>query len=94
MKPLTNGIGSAVIDKRNRRKERNHFLLNYCAMPHSTTQLSPTQLLFNCTINTDLSQITIERTADTHQHLVNHDSFKNGDDERALTELKEPKHQK
>ena len=73
MKPLTKTIRSAVIDKRNWRKELNRFLLNYRATPHSTTQFSPAQLLFNRSINTKLPQLTTENTSVTHQHLVHRD---------------------
>ena len=36
MKPLTKAIRSAVIDKKNWRKELHRLLLNCRAIPHST----------------------------------------------------------
>ena len=78
MKPLTKAIRSAVIDKRNWRKELNRFLLSYRATPHSTTQFSPAQLLFNRSINTKLPQLTTENTSETHQHLVHRDFIEKG----------------
>ena len=46
MKPLTKAVRSAHAEGRDWRKFLYQFLLNYRATPHSTTGVTPAQLLF------------------------------------------------
>ena len=57
MKPLAKAVRSAHAEGRDWRKFLFQFLLNYWATPHSTTGISPAQLLFNRRINTKLPEI-------------------------------------
>ena len=57
MKPLARAVRSAHAGGRDRRMFLFHFLLNYWATLHSTTGISPAQLLFNWKITTKLPEI-------------------------------------
>ena len=57
MKPITKAIRSAHAEGRDWRRELYRFLLNYRAMPHSSTGISPTKLLFGREIATKLPEL-------------------------------------
>ena len=59
MKPLTKAIRSSHAERRDWRKDLYLFLLNYWAIPHSTTGFAPSELLFNRNIKTKLPQLTV-----------------------------------
>lgn len=65
MKPITKAIRSAQAEKRDWRKDLYRFLLNYRATPHSSTGISPAELLFNRKLSTKLPEVVEEEaTAD------------------------------
>jgi hypothetical protein len=67
MKPLLKSILTARTEGRNWKKELFTFLLNYRAIPHSTTKVAPVELLFNRTIRTKLPhQYTSSKPIDKH----------------------------
>ena len=57
MKPLTKAVRSAHAEGRDWKKELYRFLLNYRATPHSSTAVSPAELLFNRKISMKLPEI-------------------------------------
>ena len=70
MKPLTKAIRSAHAEGRDWKKDLYRFMLNYRAIPHSTTGIAPSELLFNRKIRTKLPQIEIDTTLpDTHPNI-------------------------
>lgn len=56
MRTMGKAIRTAHADGKNWRRELNQFLLNYRATPHSTTGISPAELLFNRAIKTKLPE--------------------------------------
>ena len=59
MKPLTKMIHAAIIEKKDPKSELHRFLLQYRATPHSTTDKSPAEMLFNRKIKTRLPQMNL-----------------------------------
>ena len=58
MRTMGKSIKTSVAEGRNWRKELNQFMLNYRATPHSTTGVSPAELLFNRPLRTKLPALT------------------------------------
>ena len=58
MKLLLKAIQAAHAEERNWRRELQKFLLNFRATPHSTTGLSPAELLYNRKVRGKLPSIT------------------------------------
>ncbi|XP_053390608.1 uncharacterized protein K02A2.6-like [Mercenaria mercenaria] len=58
MKPLSKAIKSAAISGNSVKDEITSFLLNYRNAPHSTTQLSPAEIMFGRKLNTKLPKFT------------------------------------
>lgn len=56
MKPLTKAIRAARTEKKDWKKELYTLLLNYRATLHSTTGYPPSELRFNPSIRTKISQ--------------------------------------
>ena len=61
MKPVTKAIRSAHAEGRDWKKDLYRFLLNYRATPHSSTGVSPAELLFNRKISNKLSDTAEEQ---------------------------------
>ncbi|KAK3083972.1 hypothetical protein FSP39_006106 [Pinctada imbricata] len=57
MQPLQKIIKAANIENKNYRQELHQFLRNYRATPHSTTGISPAEILFSRTIKTKLPEM-------------------------------------
>ena len=74
MKPLVKAIKSAHNENKNWKRELFKFLLNYRATPHTTTSLSPAELLFNRKIHTKLPQINAESETKCHEEVKKRDS--------------------
>ena len=60
MKPLEKAIRTAVAENKNWKRAIFKFLMNYRATSHSTTGKSPSQLLFNRQICTQLPEVFSE----------------------------------
>lgn len=56
-KPLTKAVRSAHAEGRDWKKELHRFLLNYRTTPHSSTAVSPAELLFNRKISMKLPEV-------------------------------------
>ena len=70
MNPLTKAIRSAHAEGRDWKKDLYQFMLKYRATPHCTTDIAPSELLFNRKIQTKLPQIEIDTTVpDTHPNI-------------------------
>ena len=57
MKPLAKVVHTAVVEKKDPKAAVQMFLMQYRATPHSTTGISPAELLFNRRIKTKLPQV-------------------------------------
>jgi len=55
MKPLTKAVRCAQVEEIGGKFYR--FLLNYRATSHTTTGVTPAELLFNCRITTKLPEV-------------------------------------
>ena len=62
MNPLTKAICSAHAEGRDWKKDLYQFMLKYRATPHCTTDIAPSELLFNRKIQTKLPQIENDTT--------------------------------
>ena len=60
-KSLKKAIRVATIERKNWKEELYYFLLNYRATPHTTTERTPSELLFNRIIKTKLPQVIKSR---------------------------------
>ncbi|XP_057305408.1 uncharacterized protein K02A2.6-like [Hydractinia symbiolongicarpus] len=58
MGPLANSLRKASIENRDFQIACYNFLLSYCTTPHSTTNVTPADLMFNCKIKTTLPDWT------------------------------------
>jgi hypothetical protein len=66
MKPRTKVIRAAHIEQKEWKRDLYKFLLNYRAMPHTTTGVSPSDLLFNRKIKVKLQQMVTPKDQDKH----------------------------
>ncbi len=57
MRTLKNAVQACHIEKKNIKHELYRFLRNYKATPHSTTELSPFEIMFNRKMKTKLPQV-------------------------------------
>ena len=57
MKPLLKAFKTSHTEGKNWRAELFHFLLNYRATPHTTTNVAPADLMFRRSIRTKLPQV-------------------------------------
>ncbi|CAB4039796.1 PREDICTED: uncharacterized protein K02A2.6-like [Paramuricea clavata] len=73
MKPLVKAVKSAHHENKDWKCEMFKFLLYYRATPHSTTGKSPSELLYNCKIQTKLPQVTVENYSSLHQEVKERD---------------------
>ena len=78
MKPLQKAVQAAHAEGRDWHVALNHFLLNYRATPHTTTNKAPAELLFNRSIRTKLPEVPISngKHQAKFQHLRTTDSLK------------------
>ena len=49
------------------KQEFQHLLLSYCTSPHTTTNVAPCELLYNCTMKRQLPQITKQKCPNKHK---------------------------
>lgn len=81
MRNMKKLVKSAGVEQRDWKAELNKFLLNYRAAPHSTTGLTPGELLFGRKIRTKLPKVPEKRT---HDKLAEIDLKKNSKARRTL----------
>lgn len=68
MKPLVKAVRTARIDGRDWRHGLYPFLLNYRCTPHSTTGVSPAELLFNRKLNNGIPIVKHPDSVSSEQH--------------------------
>ena len=73
MKTLQKAARTAHVSNQNWKSEVYNFLLNYRATPHTTTKVSPFELLMNRKPNTKVPQLATSPTTSIHQELCEAD---------------------
>ncbi|VDI64457.1 Hypothetical predicted protein [Mytilus galloprovincialis] len=74
MRTIGKAIRAAQTEHRSWRQEIHTFLCNYRATPHSTTNMSPAELLFGRKINTKMPNISINDQADSEVREEDHNN--------------------
>ncbi|VDI46418.1 Hypothetical predicted protein [Mytilus galloprovincialis] len=72
MRTIGKAIRAAQTEHRSWRQEIHTFLRNYRATPHSTTNVSPAELLFGRKINTKMPNISTNDQADSEVRKEDH----------------------
>ena len=70
MRTLTKAVRSAVLDKGSWRQEICTFLRHYRAAPHSTTGISPAELLYQRPLRTEVPRVSSQTKRVTFQDQV------------------------
>ncbi|PIK50919.1 hypothetical protein BSL78_12219 [Apostichopus japonicus] len=81
---LLKALKIAQVEKKDWRSELNHFLMAYRSTPHSTTGVSPAELMFNRKIRTKLPELSgvrenvlvSDRDAEMKQKSKDYSDFK------------------
>ena len=60
MRSIGKAVKAATVEHKNWKQELKNFLRNYRATPHSTTNVSPSELMFGRNINTRLPHLTVK----------------------------------
>ena len=73
--PLGKAIRAACVENKNWKQEIQRFLLNYRSTPHTTTKISPAELLYNRAIKGKLPCITKKPTSKKHREAQRNDTL-------------------
>ena len=68
MKPLTKAVRTTRLEGHDWQPAGYPFLLNYCCTPHSTTGVSPTELLYNRSLHNGIHAVDSSNNLSTDQH--------------------------
>ena len=73
--PLGKAIRAACVENKNWKQEIQRFLLNYRSTPHTTTKISPAELLYNRAIKGKLPCIIKKPTSKKHREAQRNDTL-------------------
>ena len=73
--PIGKAIRAACVENKNWKQEIQRFLLNYRSTPHTTTKISPAELLYNRAIKGKLPRITKKPTSKKHREAQRNDTL-------------------